>query len=166
MPEKDTIFSSKVKYKGIFSFSDLYKFCHLWLIEETGLEILEKKYSEKLKGDQKEIEVEWEGKKKITDYFRFDAIITFKSQELKEVEIVKDGVKVKTNQGSIEVGIKGILVRDYEAKFETTAFKKFMRATYEKWVITSRINEMENKIFTDCNEFLGQVKAYLDLESK
>ena len=39
MPEKETIFSSKVEYSGIFSFKEFYKFCYQWLKEETGLEV-------------------------------------------------------------------------------------------------------------------------------
>ena len=75
-------------------------------------------------------------------------------------------MKVKTNNGSAKVGIKGILVRDYEQKFEGTAFKKFMRGVYEKYIIPSRIKQFEDYIAGKCDEFLGQAKAYLDLEGK
>jgi len=64
------------------------------------------------------------------------------------------------------LSIKGTLVRDYDGKFETTAFRKFLRAIYEKWVIASRITEYEDKIAGACDEFLEQAKAYLDLEGK
>src|SRR3972149_779782 len=115
MPEKETIFSSKIKSTGIFSFKDFYKFCYDWL---------------------------------------------------REVEINQGGAKVKTNQGSVETEIKGILVRDYEGKFETSAFKKFLRGIYEKWVIPSAIEEYKGKISESCDKFLNQAKAYLDLEGK
>lgn len=166
MAEKDTIFSSKIKYNGIFSFKDFYNFCYEWLMEETGLNISEDKYEEKLSGDSKDIEVEWSGKRKVTDYFRFDVKVVFTIGGLTNVEINKDGTRMKTNKGSISVGIKGILVRDYQGKFETSAFQKFLRSVYEKWVITSRIEEFEDKLASDCDEFLSQAKAYLDLEGK
>jgi len=166
MPEKETIFSSKIKYSGIFSFKDFYKFCYDWLIDETDMEIKENKYSEKIEGTSKKIEVEWSGEKKLTDYFRFDAKVKFKADNLKEVEINQGGAKVKTNQGSVEVEIKGILVRDYEGKFEMSAFKKFLRGIYEKWVIPSMIEEYKSKISEDSDKFLNQAKAYLDLEGK
>jgi len=62
--------------------------------------------------------------------------------------------------------MKGIISKDYDGKFETTAFKKFLRSIYEKWVILSRIEEFEGKIIKDSDEFLSQAKAYLDLEGK
>jgi len=50
MAEKDTIFSSKIKYTGIFSFREIYSFLYEWITQETGLEEfsedLEKKASE------------------------------------------------------------------------------------------------------------------------
>jgi len=78
MVEKETVFSSKIRYNGFFSFSDFYNFCHSWLTEETGLDIAETKYSEKLSGETKNIEVKWAGFKKLTDYFKFETEINFK----------------------------------------------------------------------------------------
>ena len=72
MVEKETIFSSRIKYNGIFSFKDLYKFCYDWLTEETGLLLVEEKYEEKLAGDAKEMKIDWVGTKKVTDYFKFE----------------------------------------------------------------------------------------------
>ena len=166
MAEKDTIFSSKIKYNGIFSFKDFYTFCYDWLTEETDLEISEDKYSEKISGDSKNIDVEWTGTRKVTDYFKFEIKVSFRIIGLTEVEIQEGSTKIKTNKGGVDISTKGVLVKDYEGKFETNAFQKFSRGIYEKWVIASRITEYENKIAGDCDEFLNQAKAYLDLEGK
>jgi len=166
MPEKETIFSSSIKYDGIFSFRDFYTFCYQWLIEETEQLMAEKKYKEKLAGDVKELDIEWEGFRKLTDYFKFDTKIKFEVRKLQEVEIVQNGKKIKTNKGDVKLEVKGILVRDYKGKFETSAWRKFLRGIYERWVIPSRIDQFEDKVIGDCNEFLTQAKAYLDLEGK
>jgi hypothetical protein len=165
--EKETVFSSTVKYAGIFSFADFYNFCYSWVKEEIGMGFLsEAKYEEKLKGDAKEITIEWEGKKELTDFFRFDIKVSFEIKNLKNVEITQEGRKVKMNEGSVKLSTKGILVRDYKGKFEMSAFNKFLRSIYEKWVIPARIEEFKDKIARDCDEFLNQAKAYLDLEGK
>ncbi len=167
MAEKETVFSSKTKYVGIFSFKDFYKFCYEWITEETRMDPFnEIKYEEKLKGDEKEITIEWEGERELTDYFRFDMKIKFEIKALKTIEVVQNGKKIKTNEGSVKITTKGILVRDYKGKFEISAFRKFLRSTYEKWIITARIDEYKGKIANDCDEFLSQAKAYLDLEGK
>jgi hypothetical protein len=166
MAEKDKIFSSKVKYEGVMDFKDFYKFCFQWLSEEAGLDVAETKYAEKISGDSKNIKVEWACSKKVTDYFKFGVEVKFEVLNLTTVELTKDGKKIKMNKGSVEVAIKGTLIRDYEGKFEKTSTQKFLRGIYEKWIIYSRIKEFEGKLIEDCNEFLAQAKAFLDLEGK
>lgn len=166
MSESETIFSSKVKYNGIFPFSDFYRFCYDFLEDELGLDISEDTYSEKLSGDSKNIDIKWTGTRKVTDYFKYKIKVSFRILGLTNVEMVKDGVKIKSNKGGVEIKIKGDLIRDYQGKFEINAFNKFLRSIYEKWVIPSRIDEYEGKLAGDCDEFLAQAKAYLDLEGK
>jgi len=166
MAEREDVFSSKLKSGGFFSFKDVYVFCYKWLTEEVGLEISEDKYTEKVKGDKKEIEIEWSGEKKYTDYFKFDSKVKFKVTDLIQVEIVRDGSKIKTQQGTIELSVKGILVRDYQGKFDQTPTKKFWRGIYEKFVIPSNVKAYKDKIAQSCDDFLSQTKAFLDLEGK
>ncbi|MCL5018653.1 MAG: hypothetical protein M1416_02730 [Candidatus Pacearchaeota archaeon] len=166
MAEKDKVFSSKIKYGGVVNFGAFYKFCYDWLKDETGLTLSEDKYGEKLSGDSKNIDVDWTGTRELTDYFKFEAKVSFKVIGLTSIEITQDGKKIKTNKGSIEVGIKGTLLKDYKGKFEKTAFQKFLRGVYEKLVIPSRVDEFQGKVIGDCEEFLSQAKAYLDLEGK
>ena len=162
----DKIFSSKIKFNGIFPFSELYKFCYEWLTEEPGLLVRENKYVEKLSGDSKKIDIEWTGEKEINDYFKFEVKVEFKIVGLKQVETIQNNAKVKTNEGEVEIKVGGSLVKDYKGRFETSGIKMFLRAIYEKWVIVSGIHAMENKLNSVCDEFLSQAKAYLDLEGK
>lgn len=167
MSESDTIFSSKIKYNGIFNFSEFYKFCYDWLMEEFDLDFIqEEKYSEKLEGNGKNVDIEWTGGKKVSDFFAFKTKTKFKVIKLEKVEINQGGIKTSTNKGTVEVSMKGILVKDREGKFEKNSFQIFLRNAYEKWIIPSRIDAMEGKLFGDCDEFLGQAKAFLDLEGR
>ncbi len=166
MPEKESVFSSKIKFTGVFNFADFYRFCYDWLSDEANLIVAEDKYAEKLSGDSKNIDIEWTCFRKITDYFKFEVKILFRIIGMTNVEIQRDNAKIKMNKGSVEVTTKGTLVRDYQGKFEMTGTQKFMRSIYEKWVIPSRLEQYEDKLIGDCDEFLNQAKAYLDLEGK
>lgn len=166
MAEKEQIFSSKMRSVGFFVFSEFYKFCYMWLNEEKNFDLAESVYKEKIKGDAKEIEIEWKGSSKVTDYFKFEIKVDFRILGLTDVEIVKDGHKIKMNKGDAEIKIKGTLVRDYDGKFEKSSFQKFLRSVYEKWIIPSRIDEYGEKLIGICDEFLGQAKAFLDLTGK
>ncbi len=164
MSEKDTIFNTGVKWVGFANWRGFYKFCYDWLMEETGLDWLqEEKYEESLKGNQKDLDIKWSGPKKLTDYFRIWIKVEFEIRDLEEVEINRDGQKIKTNKGRFKIKIKGILERDYQGKFEKSAWNKFLRSIYEKWVIPSRIDQFEGKIFSEADEFVNQAKAYLSM---
>lgn len=167
MSEKETLFNTKTKYTGLFNFSDFYSFCYSWLVDSEGYIITEDKYTEKIAGDQKTIEVEWTGNKKVTDYFKNQLKIKYRITNMTQVEITdSSGKKKKMNNGTVEVAVKGILIRDFDSKFETTATRKFMRGVYEKWIIASRIDEMQTNLSKFCDSFVAEVKAYLDLEGK
>ena len=166
MAEKDDVFSSEIKFVGNFNFKDFYQFCYEWIDNEIGIGVSETKYEEKIKGDEKEIQIEWEGDKKFTDYFKFEIKVKFTLRYLKDIEVNVGGKKVRMNNGEVKMKVKGTLIRDYAGKFESSGFSKFMRSVYEKWVITSRIDQFEDKIIDDCNDLIGQAKAYLDLEAR
>lgn len=166
MSEEDTVFSNRIKYEGIFSFSNFYKFCRDYLAEELGFDISENVYSEKLVGDKKDIKIEWRGERKLNDFFKYKIKIYFEIIGLSNVEIEQDGKRKKTNKGIIEFKVKGVLVHDYKGQYETKPMMRFLRGVYEKWVIPSRVERIEEDLISACDDFLGQAKAYLDLEGK
>ena len=166
MAEKDTIYSSKVKYAGVFDYPDFYKFCYDWLVDEMEMFVIEDQYVEKIEGDSKRVDFVWKGVREVTDYFKFAVKVKTRILGMKTVELVQDGQTVKANKGTVEVKISATLIRDYKGRFEEGAFKKFLRAIYEKWVITSRVEQFEEKLAGDADKFLAQVKDYLNLEGK
>jgi hypothetical protein len=123
MVEKEKVFSSKIKYSGLFTFSDFYRFCYEWLDQQTDLDVAEDQYAEKIKGDVKEIEFKWSGSRKVTDYFKFSVKVDFRIIGMKEVEVTKQGIKTKMNQGNVEVKMSGTLERDYQGITEILKYK-------------------------------------------
>ncbi len=166
MSGKNKVYSSKVKYSGLFDFKEFYQFSYEWLTNELDLDVAEEEYSEKIKGSSKEISFKWKGTKKVTDYFKFEVKVEVKIIPLLDVELNEDGKKIKTNKGDPEVAVSGTLVSDYDGKFETSARMKLWRSIYEKWIIPNQVKQMENKLAGDCDEFLAQVKAFLSLSGK
>jgi len=166
MAEKDQVFSSKVKSTGIFLFKDFYKFCYDWLTEEGGFDVAEEKYSEKIIGNSKDIDIEWVGTKKVTDYFKFEVKVVFQVIGLTDVEVNQNEVKVRTNKGTVSIKITGNLIKDYDGKWEKSPFLKMSREVYEKYIIKSKVDALANKLAGNCDEFLSQTKAWLALEGR
>jgi len=165
MVEKDIVFSGKIKHFGIFDYKEFYNFTYKWLTDE-GYWVTENTYTEKVNPKGKEVEIEWTALKKISDYFRFRLDIHWRILGMTSVEVEENGVKLKLNKGQPEISVKATLEKDYEGRWENNNFMKFLRGLYEKFIIRGRIEEYEDKIFSEADEFLAQVKAFLALEGK
>jgi len=165
MSEKDKITESKVKHTGLFDFREIYSFIYT-LLTDMEYSVEEKGYTEKTKGDQKELEVNWLAKRKISDYFRFQIKIDIKTYRMTNADAVKDGVKVSMNKGDFEVKFAAFLERDYENRWENTSFIKFLRGLYERYVIKSTIEGYHAQLENEFNDLANQTKAFLDMMGK
>ena len=166
MPQEEIVYQTKVKYSGIFSFKDFYKFMYDWLTDESGLTVKETKYEEKIGGNAKNVAVEWSAEKKLNDYFKNKISLILRITNMEDVEVNESGVKVKVNKGSVDLGVKGVLISDYDGKWEKSAWMKFWRGIYEKYVIPAQLEQYKDRLTGATDEFSGQMKAYLALEGK
>ena len=165
MSEKDKISEIKVTYDGVFDFKEVYSFLYT-LLSDWNYNIDEKVYTEKSKGDSKELEIKWEAERKVSDYFKFQLNVEWRILGMKDVEITKDGKKSKANSGKVEIKISGYLIRDYEEKWSSTPFFRFIRGIYDKYLIGQTKEDYEEKIGDEIKEASDQLKAFLVLEGK
>lgn len=165
MVEKDTLLKEKLKQSGIFDFKELYEFAFDWLITEN-YDVNEKKYSEKVSGDSKELEIDWEAFKKVSDYFRFVLKASWKITGLKKVKVKKGDKEVTMDSGVIEIRFECTLHKDYENRWEGNPFWKFLRGIYDRYIIRNRIDEYEGKLIGEFTDFINQIKTFLAMEGK
>jgi len=165
MAEKDTIFKGKIKQSGIFDFKEFYSFIYDWLKGE-GYGVDEKVYSEKIAGDAKDIEIEWEAKKKVSDYFKFVIKVSWNISGMKKVKVKKEGKEINMNSGGVSIKFAAVLVKDYESKWEDAPIWKFLRGIYDRYIIKSRIDQYEDDLMGELDELIAQCKSFLAIEAK
>jgi hypothetical protein len=166
MVERDVLVKSKVKHVGIFDFKETYRILYEWLIDQ-GYDMNEKSYKEVVQpGNAKEIEIEWEALRKVSDYFRFFLEIRFHTLGMTSIEVEIDGVKQKMNKGQFELEAKCTLLKDYEDRWANRPIWKFLRTLYDKYLIKERTEQFEGKLISEMDEFLGQCKSFLALTGK
>ena len=153
MSEKDKIIEQKVKRGGIFDFKEVYQFVYRWLNEEDYT-VEERKYVEEVTGDAK----------KVSDYFKNEMKLNWRIIGLTNVEVEQDGKKIKMNKGNFELKITGNLVKDWGSTWEKNPFMKFLRGTYDKYIVEGRIKQYEIKLYGDVDELTEQIKAFLTVE--
>ncbi len=163
MAEKDTVIKEKVKYDGIFDFKELYKYAFEWLLNEK-YDVIEDKYSEKVSGNSKELEIIWTSTRKISDYFKIELTTKWFTPTMTDVEVEIDGKKKKMNKtAGFEIVTKGILIKDYRSTWESSPLYNFFRNVYNKYIIPARIEQREMQIITDVQAFNAELKAFINL---
>ena len=166
MAEKELIIREKMDHSGIFNFSDVYTYAYRWLNDEEKYGVTEEKYSEKVSGGAREITIEWVAIKKMSDYYKIELKIKFEITGLTDVEVEIEGKKQKMNKGKVAIDIKGNLIIDPDSKWDTTAFTRFMRDFYDKYIIPRRIDNMKDLVFAKVADFKDSIKSILELTGK
>lgn len=165
MSELSPVYEGKVVHAGIFDFKSFYNFLYDFFTYYQYV-VIEKKYSEKIKAEGKDVEIEWLCLRKISDYFRFRIKVGIRILGMTTVEVQRDNIKTKRDKGEIEIKIASFLERDYEHKWETNPIAKFLRGIYDKYIIKTTIESYEDALASEVDEAIAQIKSYLALEGK
>lgn len=167
MVDKDQIIREKLDHSGIFNFADFYTYAHTWL-KDNLYGVNEERYSEKVSpGGARDISFEWKATRDLSDYFRIEFSIKIDVTGLVDVEVEIDGKKKKMNKGKISMDLKCMLLKDPKNTWdETKPIYKFLRETYDKYVIPRRIRAIEDKVEGDGRAFKEELKAFLELTGK
>ncbi|MBS3093714.1 hypothetical protein J4456_04000 [Candidatus Pacearchaeota archaeon] len=165
MAEKDKVFKTKIKHTGIFNFKDFYEFLYDYFLNEN-YDIFEDKYIEKLKGESKDVEVKWTATKEVTDYFKYEVTLSWLILGMKKVKVKKDGKEIYMDTATMDMRFDANLVKDYEHRWENHPFWKFLRGMYDRYIIKTRTEEIEMKIFQEVNEIVAQAKSFLAIEGQ
>lgn len=165
MAEKSEVVKETVKFKGFFSYSDLYNFCHSWLKDEM-YRISEDEYMEKVSGSSKEIKISWKATKKVTDYYKNIIELKWHILGLSDAEVEENGKKIKTQKGDLKLVFESNIERDYEENWDKKPFWKMMRGIYDKYIMRTTLDEYESRLQSKTFSFIEDVKAFLNIEGK
>lgn len=107
-----------IRHKGVFDFEGLYRMMHAWIINKRFL-FHEGRYKDKVYTPfGNELEIEWEAEKKVTEYIREWIVVKFHLWDFSEVEVIKEGKKVKMTKSRMEIKFDCELEMDYTKKFQ------------------------------------------------
>ena len=162
MAERELLVENKVGYEGLFSVKELYRLIDAFF-REKGYDKREIKNSEKVTPEGKFIEVEMMPWKKVTDYAKNEIWMRIIIENLKEVEVEKNGVKVKLNQGSLKIVFYGYLTTDYENRWEQKPMFFFIRTLFDKFFLKQYVDDFKKNLLGDVNLIRNQVDGFLNL---
>ena len=181
MPKKEVkgklipIPSLKIKYKDIFDFKEFYKVLREWCLEyewidfetaKDGDDKWESYYGERVSADgAKEIFIWWRLFKpaKDTRYLNYFLDMDFHIIGLMPTEVIKDGMKIKTQKGEIELKIRGYVQLKYMSKFEEHAVLKHLEKIFTKRIYTTH-TEHEKELYQEIHALYNFIKQWFKLK--
>ncbi len=156
-----------VWYKGVFDFDGLYKMMHAWLISKRYL-FQEDTYKDKAATPAgNELQIKWSAEKKVTEFIKEYVRIEFHLWDFAEVEIIKDGRKVKMHKARMEIKFFADLELDYSKRFTSgDDFSKRLGKFYVEKVIywdwrIRYANALEYSVY----DLHTKVKKYLNMDT-
>ena len=154
----------KVKYNGIFDLPDLYRKMKFWL-EWNGYgpeKGMEKQYTERIKPNGKQIEIKWVATDEASSYVHKVLEVTFLVIGLESIEIEKEGKKIKTKKGDVEMRFTGYLVLNAgNVMGEDLSYKNWI---YKKFILKRNIETYKIDMYDDLTDFQDEAKGYLTMQ--
>ena len=153
---------AQIKQKAIFSLDDLYVNMHFWfLFYDFSKYEVEYRVMEQFN----RVEIFWICKKQMDPYVQFVIEFAFVVTGLKDVEIEKDGVKLKRNAGTLEFRTTCYMEKDYEDKWRGSRLKELMREAYDKYIIRKRLDDFKNQLYKELQALFAEVRSFLHLHA-
>jgi hypothetical protein len=135
-------------------------------LADENYDIFETKYVEKIEGESKNAEIIWTATKEVSDYFRFEFRLHWFIHGMKKIKVKKEGKEITMDSGTLEIKFESYLQKDYESRWENNAVFKFTRGIYDRYIMKSRSDDFELKLFGETNELMAQAKSFLALEGQ
>ncbi len=174
----------KVKFKDVFEFKsfyeELWEWCkeHGWKDWETEGENFERFYGERVTtGGIKEIWIRWRPYKtaegspgvkqngKDLAYLTYYLDIDFHILGLGSAEIVKDGKKIKTDKGEIEISIKAFIEKNYEYEFEKHSLLKGVLDVFSSRIYKKKLEERQRELYREAYVMQTFIKQWFKMKT-
>ena len=157
-------------FKGVFHYKYLYMSAYDWICENgwvsyTGDNKVERLYAEEhLPGPIRKIWIWWRMQKDAgNSYYRYFMNVNWLGFGVSNVEIVKDGKKIKCQKGEINVIIKPWIELDWKDGWKNHPILKNFNDLYQKRIIKEDIYKRQNGLLEEAYRFHGMLKKTLEL---
>lgn len=161
LPEKPIV----IKYNGIFDFDLLYREITGWFID-YGFTLEEPTYKHKVPSpagaDQ---EIEFTGWKKINEYIRYWIEMYIHLFNLKDVGVVKDGVKKTLQQSEMIIEMRAVVESDYPGIVDSK-FGEYLKQFWDRHLLKQDMsNVWEDQLWYIMYKLHTRIKEVLGMET-
>jgi len=163
MAEKKTLIDGEtVVYSGLFQCTELYRLIDKF-ISERGFDKVERFNEEKVTQNGKDIDLLLEPGRSVSDYAKHKMKIRLFITGMKDVEVEKDGVKLKLQQGKVRVEFSAYLFTDTENKWDNRGSLVVLRTLVDKFIYRGVSKYHEDDLIQQTRHLRSLVKSFLNL---
>ncbi len=133
-----------IKHRGFFDYSKLLQAIRKWYVDDDYDVINLPMYKQKFAGPTGvEHEFKIHGEKNVTEYVKFEMDVELRVYNMRDIEVIRDGKKIKTQDGQIQIAVQPKLVLDWQKRFKgPPPWKKFLESLddfYRNYIIKYKI---------------------------
>lgn len=164
MVERTTVVDGlMLNYQGLLNINEFYRIQDKWF-REKGFDKYEKRNTEQVFKDKRQIEIELEPWKKINDYAKEVIKMNLLITNVKDVVVVKDNHKVKLQHAKLSVKFTSYLETDWESKWEANPVMFFIRTIFDQFVYKINTERFHVLVAADTQHLYTLLKSYLNLQ--
>lgn len=152
----------RLNYSGLMNTSELYKTVLGWFYER-GYDMFERRNSQIITPTGKHMELEIVPWKKNSDYAQTEIKLRWFIKDATDIEVEKEGVKLKLQQGELQLIIDAWLVTDYQDQWEKKPAMYFFRTLVDKFIFRGYTDKFESMLVSDVHHLHTRIKSLLNM---
>ena len=158
--------STNIMHNGFFDSAALTNAIRDWYLKNDYF-VQVPSYKQEIRETGKKYDQDWEGNKKITGYVRYQVNVGVHVHNINEVEIVKDGQKIKTSEGQVWVKVDPILELDWQEKFKGGAFMAWLEKFFREKILKYKIGDYwEDMVLAEGGSMASAIRNALGVDIK
>ncbi len=169
----------QIENEDTFHLKNLYKLIHDWMDEEGFLDLYGERhpdgtpeifYLERIgSSGSREHRIRWRYLKTPRDstYYRYFIKIDFLSINMKSIEVMHQGYKMKTDRGDLVIDVEAWLQLDYANSWDKNSFlkNKFIQRLFRNRIYKERVESQKVDLYKFTYRLQNIIKQYLKLKT-
>jgi len=159
-----------ITHRGFFNYSALLQAARRWFVEEDFETLDMPLYMQKFPTPTgTEHEFKMKGTKNVTEYVQFKVEFFMRVYNMRDIEIIQDGKKIKLQEGQVWINVIPELVLDWQKRFEGAGpFRNFLKSLddfYRNYIIKYTISDYwEDMVLIKAGQLARIIKETLGQE--
>lgn len=162
----------RVKYKDVFELKAFYESMHEWLLHYGWADVDDKAdhwetaYVERIdRNGNREIHFNWRTFKPAeAGPFNYYLDLNFHVLGLSNVEVVKDGIKMKVQKGEIEMHYQALVEKTYEKDLKKNRLLEPFLDLFNKRVYRSEYEERKKELYQELYTMQNFIKQWFKMK--